>query len=150
MYRCTISLAVIPESDTGSLTNPAMKCASQLETLGRGWRFKSGAEMVPQVDHTHIKLPGESLCWDSDCPPVTSSGDYVGIPTKFTLASKVVVMYTFFFCQLWKTELEAVYFPTLPILQYMRQNPLGRSNSTLLHLVICSSRHNHCSHFALC
>ena len=45
---------------------------------------------------SYAELPGEALCWDSDCPPVTSSGDYVGIPTKYTLASKVVIMYTIF------------------------------------------------------
>ena len=45
---------------------------------------------------SYAEILGEALCCESDCPPVTSSGDYVGIPTKYTLASKVVVMYTIF------------------------------------------------------
>ena len=45
---------------------------------------------------SYAELRGEALCVDIDCPPVTSSGDYIGIPTKYASASKVVVMYTIF------------------------------------------------------
>lgn len=45
---------------------------------------------------SYAELRGEALCVDIDCPPVMSSGDYIGIPTKYASASKVVVMYTIF------------------------------------------------------
>ena len=61
----------------------------------------------------YAELPGEALCWDSDCPPVTSSGDYVGIPTKYTLASKVVVMYTIFLLPTLKERARGCVFSTI-------------------------------------
>ena len=45
---------------------------------------------------SYAEFRGKALCLDTDCPPVTSSGDYIGIPMKYASASKVVVMYTIF------------------------------------------------------
>ena len=116
MCRCTISLAVFPESDTGSLTNPAMKCASQLETLGQGWRFKSGAEMAPQVDCMpnslvkHFTGTVIVLRWRLQVTMLEHQQNILWHPKLWSRTP-------FFFCQHWKTELEAVYFPTLPNIQ---------------------------------
>ena len=51
-----------------------------------------------QIDATggsYAELPGEVLCRDTNfCPPVMSSGDYIGMPTTTAYTSRVVVMYT--------------------------------------------------------
>lgn len=48
----------------------------------------------------YAEIPGETLCGIAGCPPVTSSGDFIGsgIPTirRGVLPSKVVIMYTIF------------------------------------------------------
>ena len=44
----------------------------------------------------YAEIPGETLCWQTWCPPVTSLGDFIGIPTIIAQPSKVGLMYTIF------------------------------------------------------
>ena len=44
----------------------------------------------------YAEIPGETLCWQTWCPPVTSLGDFIGIPTIIDQPSKVALMYTIF------------------------------------------------------
>ena len=44
----------------------------------------------------YAEIPDEKLCRITGCPPLMSSGDFIGIPTLSVLPSKVVVWYTIF------------------------------------------------------